>query len=106
MLTIAVLSAAAAAQTIPVVSFPLTLDGKQPISCASAFIEPFSNSRPSAWVLGFWTGLNVNGGATVGAKTDTAGMLAEIQLDCSKHPSMDLQSSVLQTWSRLRAEGR
>lgn len=72
------------------------------LSCAAAFSGPIENSRPSAWILGYWSGLNVGAHANSGRGVDTAGILGEVKLDCDQHPSTNLVQSVWGTWARLR----
>lgn len=90
----------------PKIVFPATVDGASGVSCATAFSRPVENSYISAWILGFWTGLNVNSNVQVGGTTDSRGVIGEIELDCRKTPSLDLLQSTFNTWSRLRKLGR
>ena len=106
MLLTALVAAEISQGPVQINAFQLTVDGSQPISCASAFTEPVRDSRASAWILVYWTGLNVSARAIVGHGTDTNGLLAEIKLDCDKEPSADLLNSVFRTWKRLQKTGR
>lgn len=95
----ALLILGASAGSHQVTTFPMSENGVAS-SCATAF-EGTRPVQSIAWALGFWSGLNVGTGNDVGVGTDPAGIVAEIKLDCSKHPSMKLSVSITQTWERL-----
>lgn len=66
-------------------------------SCATAW-QRDNEFGSTAYALGFWTGLNVQGKQSVGNATDGAGIIAEIKLKCSQQPSMNFLSAVVDTY--------
>jgi hypothetical protein len=54
------------------------------------------------WNLGFWSGLNAAKNARVGDTTTANGVLGEVKLYCSMHPSLSLAQATLDTYSAIR----
>lgn len=58
------------------------------------------------WILGFWTGLNVAKNAHVGDGTTASGIVGEVKLYCSAHPSVSIAQATLDTYSAMRSSAR
>lgn len=54
------------------------------------------------WILGFWSGLNAAKNAHVGDSTTASGVVGEVKLYCSSHPSISLAQATLDTYSTMR----
>ena len=54
------------------------------------------------WILGFWSGLNAAKNAHVGDGTTASGVVGEVKLYCSAHPSVNLAQATLNTYSAMR----
>lgn len=78
------------------------------ISCAAWLESPSTEVQGSQWLLGFWSGKNMEaeGGGQVGRSTDAAGVVGEVRLVCQASPSKSLISATLETYNRFKAEGR
>lgn len=79
--------------------------GMGSVSCATAW-ESVNERASAEWALGFWSGRNVERGALIGQQTDRAGVLAEIQLECSKAPSTILITATIAVYTRLEKTKR
>lgn len=55
------------------------------------------------WILGFWSGLNAAKNARVGDGTTASGVVGEVRLYCSTHPSVSLPQATLDTYSAMRS---
>ena len=58
------------------------------------------------WVLGFWSGLNAAKNARVGDSTTASGLIGEVKLYCSSHPSVSLAQATLDTYTAMRESAR
>ena len=58
------------------------------------------------WILGFWSGLNAAKNARVGDGTTASGVVGEVKLYCSAHPSLSLAQATLDTYSAMRNPAR
>lgn len=54
------------------------------------------------WILGFWSGLNAAKNARVGETTTANGVVAEVKLYCSTHPSVTLAQATFDTYGTMR----
>jgi hypothetical protein len=54
------------------------------------------------WILGFWSGLNAAKNARVGDATTGSGVVGEVKLYCSSHPSVSLPQATLDTYAAIR----
>lgn len=65
-------------------------------SCANWKFSPGNDFEGKAWILGFWSGLNVaSRNHSVGDNTDGPAILAEVALICKAKPSITLQKAVI-----------
>ena len=88
-------------------TIPMQTSGtKTPVSCAAAFSSQATEEAVASWLDGYWSGLNVGMGLTVGSTTDANGIMREIKFDCQKTPTATLHQSAHHTYNRLRAKGR
>ena len=88
-------------------TIPMQIAGtKEAVSCATAFSTEATENAVASWLTGYWSGLNVGRGLTVGNTTDANGILREVKLDCQKMPSATLHHSAHQTYNRLKANKR
>jgi len=58
------------------------------------------------WILGFWSGLNAAKNARVGDGTTANGVVGEVKLYCSTHPSVSLPQATLDTYAAMRESAR
>ena len=58
------------------------------------------------WILGFWSGLNAAKNAHVGDGTTASGVVGEVKLYCSAHPSVGLAQATLDTYWAMRNSTR
>ena len=62
-----------------------------------------ATSMVGTWILGFWSGLNAARNAHVGDSTTASGVVGEVKLYCSAHPSVSLAQATLDTYSAMRS---
>lgn len=76
-------------------------------SCATWLQSSDSELEGGAWILGFWTGSNMeaNRGA-VGATTDSLGIIAAVKARCEVDPAASVTSVVGKMFDEFAAEGR
>ncbi len=58
--------------------------------------------RVGGWILGFWSGMNAAKDALVGDATTANGVLGEVKLYCSAHPSVSLPQATFDTYDAMR----
>ena len=88
-------------------TIPMQVAGtKEAVSCATAFSTQAAENAVASWLTGYWSGLNVGRGLTVGSTTDANEILREVELDCQKTPSATLHHSAHQTYNRMEAAKR
>jgi len=54
------------------------------------------------WILGFWSGLNAANDALVGDGTTANGVIGEVKLYCTGHPSVSLPQATLDTYAMMK----
>jgi hypothetical protein len=54
------------------------------------------------WILGFWSGLNAANDALVGDGTTANGVIGEVKLYCTSHPSVSLPQATLDTYAMMK----
>ncbi len=101
IIVLIVLGANASAQESFIEAFGIGLS-----SCATWLDEPGTRHSGDNWVLGFWTGMNVQANLKVGETTDARGILGEVEVRCRQRPSGALATAAKQTWLDMRKEGR
>jgi hypothetical protein len=72
-------------------------------SCASWSSD---DSQGSIWLLGYWSGRNVEGQKAVGSTTDADGILEEVRAICKAEPSRPMIDAVAKVYKRFLDEGR
>ena len=72
-------------------------------SCASWSKD---RSQGSIWILGYWSGRNVEGQRSVGGTSDADGILEEVRLICKAAPSRAMIDAVDEVYKRLLDDGR
>lgn len=79
-------------------------------SCAIWTSDPDNEMQASVWVLGYWSGLNaplqLSESTSVGKSTDAYGIIAEVKLVCKNKPSISIINATIETYQRLKREGR
>ena len=60
----------------------------------------------NAWILGFWSGLNVAIGADVGKTTDAMGIIAEVERFCSENPTVSMGMATAKVYVSFENAGR
>lgn len=58
------------------------------------------------WILGFWSGLNAANDALVGDGTTANGVIGEVKLYCTSHPSVSLPQATLDTYGMMKKARR
>lgn len=100
-------TASQAAQKATAWTIPMqTADTKTAVNCATAFSNQATEEAVASWVNGYWSGLNVGLGLSVGSTSDANGIMREIKLDCEKTPTATLHQAAHHTYNRLRAGKR
>jgi hypothetical protein len=72
-------------------------------SCASWKEDEAAGTN---WLLGYWTGRNIEGLRKVGTSTDGNGIIEEVRLICNAQPSLRLMDATTQVYQRFMSEGR
>ena len=72
-------------------------------SCATWQSSPLNFNDGSAWIFGFWSGLNTLHAKNhlVGSLLDGEGIVAEVKKICGARPSMNLTDAVIEVYSRM-----
>ena len=72
-------------------------------SCATWQSSRLNFNDGSAWIFGFWSGLNTLNAKNhvVGSLTDGEGIVAEVKKICGARPSMNLTDAVIEVYSRM-----
>lgn len=55
-----------------------------------------------SWILGFWSGLNAANNALVGEATTASGVVGEVKLYCTAHPSVGLAQATFDTYAAMK----
>ena len=74
-------------------------------SCATAF-RPENRMQTGAWILGFWSARNYERRANVGETSDAHGIIAEVELTCSKLPSSPMKYAAIVAYDAMEQDGR
>lgn len=69
-------------------------------------IDAATTAKVNYWILGFWSGLNAAKNGLVGDSTTTNGVIGEVKLYCTSHPSMGLAQATLDTYANMKAAKR
>ena len=59
------------------------------VKCEEAFTQE-AGTQSESWILGFWTGLNIQSAAGVGAGKSNEAVLDSVKAACTKQPSTTL----------------
>ena len=82
--------------------FGLTRNG-EPVVCADInAISARADDTVGLWILGFWSGMNAANHALVGDGTTASGVIGEVKLYCTSHPSVDLPQATFDTYAVMR----
>ncbi len=82
--------------------FGLTRNG-EPIVCADVNGTPAkTDDTVGVWILGFWSGLNAANRALVGDSTTASGVIGEVKLYCTTHPSLGLAQATFDTYAAMK----
>jgi hypothetical protein len=75
-------------------------------SCATWLSSPENERDGTNWLLGFWSGKNIEKkrDGTIGSNTDTAGIVAEVKLNCQTEPSQSLLNAVNGVYTKMESE--
>lgn len=85
----------------------LFIHGIGSVSCATWLSTPDQEREGTAWLLGFWTGMNYGtDDLTVGQETDTLGIVAAVKDSCRSDPSELLAIHTMVVFDKFRALGR
>ena len=84
----------------------LTVGFGSGLSCSKWLHEGLT--RGSNWILGYWSGRNVEGGASrrVGASADDNEIIEELTAICEAEPSTTVQTAVDKVYERYLKENR
>lgn len=100
----ALIAALALAAAEPAQQSSYAWGGQQ--SCATWLSNEGQRAAGNWWILGFWSGLNVQSNGFVGHTTDTNGLIGEVKLYCEASPSTNLITAVTKVYLRFKAQGR
>ena len=77
-------------------------------SCAAWASDPKETTEGVGWILGFWSGLNIQNTEhpKVGSSTDGAGIVGEVRRQCEREPSVNLITAVKWAYDKLEKAGR
>jgi len=77
-------------------------------SCATWLSNPGEEASGSNWVLGYWSGRNIDNAQNhlVGSHTDGQGVLGEVKVICTAEPSTELADAVARTYFKMEREGK
>jgi hypothetical protein len=72
-------------------------------SCAYWQSTPASINEGTAWIFGFWTGMNFGNSDNhfIGAQTDGPGIIAEVKKICNERPSNLLSFATIATYDAM-----
>jgi hypothetical protein len=74
-----------------------------PIVCADLNdIGAKPSDTVGSWILGFWSGLNAANNALVGDATTASGIVGEVKLYCTAHPSVGLAQATFDTYGVMK----
>lgn len=81
------------------------------MSCATWQASPVNVEAGRWWILGFWSGKNMeiarrSGSSRVGASTDLEGVIGEVRLKCQAFPSKLLVAATLEVFDQFSREER
>ena len=85
---------------------PMMAFGVGNSSCAEWLSKPEHYSTGFTWIMGFWTGRNMQAPAAVGRTTDGHGVVAEVENLCRQEPTLILAFAAKRTYEKLEAEHR
>jgi hypothetical protein len=79
----------------------------QPLVCADLpEIDAATTAKVNYWILGYWSGLNTAKNGLVGDKTTANGVIGEVKLYCTAHPSLDLPQATFDTYNAMKEAKR
>jgi hypothetical protein len=82
--------------------FGPTRNGIQVVCADVNELQATADDLIGTWILGFWSGLNAAKNARVGDVTTSSGVVGEVRLYCSSHPSVTLPQATLDTYTGMR----
>lgn len=83
--------------------FGPTRNGVQIVCADINDLHGMSGDMVATWILGFWSGLNAAKSARVGDGRTASGVVGEVKLYCSTHPSVSLAQATLDTYVAMRS---
>lgn len=83
----------------------MTIFGAGYNSCAKAMM-PDHYQASFIWVMGLFSGMNMEAGANVGMSTDGDGIMGEVKMICAREPSLPLWRVAQSIYVKLRTEQR
>jgi hypothetical protein len=86
------------------VIYPPQTEAGATVVCADVIEEGFGEA--SLWVTGFVSGMNAATYQMVSHSTTTSGLLGEVKLYCTRHPSDTLMNAVFKTYESMKAAGK
>jgi hypothetical protein len=101
-LAVAVTMPASADQTI----FGPMRSGVEIVCADVPELDAATTGRMNYWILGFWSGLNAAKNGLVGESTTASGVIGEVKLYCTSHPSMGLAQATMDTYTNMKAAKR
>src|SRR5262245_6128010 len=83
-----------------------TIGGTQ--SCASWLATPASETEGRWWIVGFWSGRNMQNAdhSRVGSSTDSEGIIGEIRRVCQAEPSLLLINAAGRVYVEMERQSR
>jgi len=71
------------------------------VKCEQAFTQEAATQSES-WILGFWTGLNIQSAAGVGAGKSNEDVLGSVKASCARQPSATLLKATQLAYRTMR----
>ena len=71
------------------------------VKCEDAFKQEAATQSES-WILGFWTGLNIQSSAGVGAGKSNEDVLSSVKANCTRQPAATLLQATQLAYRALK----
>jgi len=81
-------------------------NGEEVVCADVPEIDTATTAKVNYWILGFWSGLNAARKGLVGDSTTASGVIGEVKLYCTTHPSLGLAQATMDTYANMREARR
>lgn len=76
------------------------------MSCAVWISDPRAEAEGNAWILGYWSGVNMANDSSVGNSTDGLGIIERVKAECRANPALRVLSATSKVRAACREVGR